>query len=157
MILTHEHIQLIRLLQEEFPLCERPFAALAERLGTSEARVLALTGQLQEAGMLKRISAVLYHTRVGYRVNAMVVWDVPEDRLDEAAHAVVPLKQLTHCYARTRSAAFDYNFFTMLHEHSEDDMAALIRRMEVLIHPVKYLALKTDRELKKVGMKYFIE
>ena len=157
MTLTDEQIRLVRLLQEEFPVCERPFAALAEQLGTSEDRVIELTRQLTEAGMLKRISAVLFHTRVGYRVNAMVVWDVPEARLDEAARAIAPLKQLTHCYARRRHEAFDYNLYTMLHERSEDALEALIAQMEALIRPVKYTSLKTERELKKTGMKYFAE
>ncbi|MBQ7682667.1 MAG: Lrp/AsnC family transcriptional regulator [Oscillibacter sp.] len=151
------YIPLIRLLQEEFPVCERPFTAIAAQLGTSEREILDMVETLRREGALKRIGAALYHTRAGYCFNSMVVWDVPEERLQDAADAVTPLPQVTHCYARARAPEFDYNLYTMIHETSEERLAALLSDMERRISPVKFRALNTIRELKKSGMRYFTE
>lgn len=152
-----DYIPLIRRLQEEFPVCERPFAAIAVELGSSEREVLDMTETLRREGALKRIGAALYHTRAGFRFNSMVVWDVPEERIQDAADAVTPLQQVTHCYARARSPEFDYNLYTMVHETSEERLATLLSDMERRISPVKFRALNTLRELKKAGMRYFTE
>lgn len=161
---TDADIRLIRLLQEEFPVCSRPFLELGRKLAVSEDEpavseddVIAMTQRLREHGCLKRLAAVLYHTTVGYRVNAMIVWDVPDDRIEEAAARAIQLPRVSHCYKRNRDAAFDYNFYTMIHATSEEDLESLIDQLQPLIQPVKYCSLRTKRELKKTGMKYFME
>ena len=155
--LTNEQIELIRLLQEEFPLCERPFAALADSLGKSEQEVLEMTLELQKQGRLKRIAAALFHRSAGYLVNSMLVWDVPEERVSEAAAAAMKFPQVTHCYVRCRLPEFDYNLYTMVHERSEDRFLLLQTGLEQSIQPVKFASLRTLQELKKTGMKYFLE
>lgn len=155
-VLSKNEIRLIRCLQEEFPLCERPFLQLAQKLDLPESEVIEMTRRLQEAGCLKRLAAVLYHTRVGYTVNAMLVWDVPEDRVDETAGQVIRLPQVSHCYRRNRAEGFDYNLYTMVHAESEDELKHLTDRLRSLILPVKFTSLRTKQELKKTGMKYFV-
>ena len=155
--LTDSQIALIRLLQEEFPLCERPFDVLGDALGVSTEQVLEMTRELQRQGRLKRIAAALYHRSVGYTVNSMLVWDVPEDRVSEAAAAVTEFPQVTHCYVRNRRPEFDYNLYTMVHERSEARFLKLLEEMEHRIRPVRYASLRSLRELKKTGMKYFTE
>lgn len=150
-------IRLIRQLQEEFPLCERPFQVIAARAGITEAEAVALTARLQREGALRRIAATLHHTRAGFAVNTLLAWDVPEDRLDAAAKAASALQQVTHCYARRRDPEFDYNLYTMVHEKDEPALEALVRELKALIQPVKFCSLRTTRELKKTGMKYFSE
>lgn len=155
--LTDSQIALIRLLQEEFPLCERPFDVLGDALGVSTEQVLEMTRELQRQGRLKRIAAALYHRSVGYTVNSMLVWDVPEDRVSEAAAAVTEFPEVTHCYVRSRRPEFDYNLYTMVHERSEARFLKLLEEMEHRIRPVRYASLRSLSELKKTGMKYFTE
>ncbi len=155
-VLSKNEIRLIRCLQEEFPLCERPFLQIAQKLDLPESEVIEMTRRLQEAGCLKRLAAVLYHTRVGYTVNAMLVWDVPEDRVDEMAGQVIRLPQVSHCYRRNRAEGFDYNLYTMVHAESENELDLLTDRLRSIILPVKFTSLRTKQELKKTGMKYFI-
>ncbi len=155
--LSRDDIRLIRLLQEEFPLCERPFAKLGEALGLPEETVLAMVERLQREDYLKRISVVLFHTHVGFKVNVMVAWDIPEAELNRAAEIIMQIPQVTHCYTRNRTAEFDYNFYTMLHERTEEAYQELLQKMETLLQAKKHCTLRTLRELKKVGMKYFTE
>ena len=118
--MNEEYKRLVRLLQEEFPVCERPFEQLAARLGTTQEHVMEMTRRLQEEGKLRRITVSLFHVHAGFRVNSMLVWDVPEERLDRAAREAAKLDQVTHCYVRQRREEFDYNLYTMVHETSRD-------------------------------------
>ena len=128
--LTDRQVDLIRLLQDEFPLCERPFDVLGHALGVSGEQALEMTRELQRQGRLKRIAAALYHRNIGYTINSMLVWDVPEERVSEAAAAVTEFPQVTHCYVRRRSPQFDYNLYTMVHERSEVRFLQLLEEME---------------------------
>ena len=152
-----DEIDLIRELQEEFPLCERPFAVIAERLGRTEEEVLVMTERLQEKRYLKRIAAALNHAKVGYRVNSLELWDVQADRLEEAAMTAAEFSQVSHCYERLRTSELDYNLYTMVHEITEERYQDVIHRMETLIRPEKHVGLRTLKELKKAGMKYFLK
>ena len=154
--MNEEYKRLVRLLQEEFPVCERPFEQLAARLGTTQEHVMEMTRHLQEEGKLRRITVSLFHVHAGFRVNSMLVWDVPEERLDRAAREAAKLDQVTHCYVRQRREEFDYNLYTMVHETSQERFDALLEQLKRMIDPVKYCDLRTIRELKKTGMKYFV-
>ena len=154
--LTQEEIALIRLLQEEFPLCERPFAVLGEELGLKEEQVLEMTRRLTKEGKLKRIAAALYHRKAGFSYNSLVAWEVPEERLDEAGRAAASFPRVTHCYARKPSPAFCYNLYTMVHETSQERLDALIEELRQCICPLSFASLPTVRELKKKAMRYFL-
>ena len=154
--MNEEYKRLVRLLQEEFPVCERPFEQLAARLGTTQEHVMEMTRRLQEEGRLRRITVSLFHVHAGFRVNSMLVWDVPEERLDRAAREAAKLDQVTHCYVRQRREEFDYNLYTMVHETSLERFDALLEQLKGMIDPVKFCDLRTIRELKKTGMKYFV-
>ena len=155
--LTNNDIRLVRILQEEFPLTPRPFREIAGQLGCTEEEAIARTAKLQETKVLKRISCALYHVSAGYEENAMVVWDIPEELLEETGKKAASFPQVTHCYARERAADFDYNLYTMVHETAKEKMDALIGKMNESLQAKKYHRLDTVRELKKTGMKYFGE
>ena len=155
--LTDAQIRLIRALQDDFPLCPRPFEAIGKRVGMSEDQVITAVGQLRQGSALRRIAATLNHNFAGYAINSMLVWDVPEDRLDDAAGAAARFPQVTHCYARQRDPEFDYNLYTMVHETSEAALEALISTLQTCIQPDKWLSLRTLHELKKTGMRFFEE
>lgn len=154
-VLNEQEIKIIRCLQEEFPLCEEPFKQIAAVIGIEESEVIRIARGLQEKGCLKRLAAVLYHTTVGYAVNAMIAWDVPAERIDEIASQAAVLRQVSHCYQRSRDPGFDYNFYTMVHAKSEEELQSVSAQLQSIIQPRKCCSLKTQKELKKKGMKYF--
>ena len=46
---------LLNALQTDLPLCPRPFAAIAAKIGTTEEAVLTRVKELKAAGFLRRI------------------------------------------------------------------------------------------------------
>ena len=56
------------------------------------------------------------HHELGYRANAMTVWDVPDDQSGQAGRALRALPYVTLCYRRPRHRpVWPYNLFAMIH------------------------------------------
>jgi DNA-binding Lrp family transcriptional regulator len=67
-------------------------------------------------GRIRRIGAVVRHRRLGYEANAMVVWDVPDERVAALGHELARDPAVTLCYRRARSAPeWPYNLYCMVH------------------------------------------
>ena len=90
--------RLLDAFQRDFPLTPRPFAALAERLGGSEAEVLERLRRLQEQGAISRLGAVLTPHRAGW--STLAAMRVPEDELEEVAALVNGYAEVNHNYER---------------------------------------------------------
>ncbi len=58
---------LLERMQAGFPLVQRPFAALGEKLGLGESEVLARVRQIKEAGIIRQIGAIFDTRRLGYQ------------------------------------------------------------------------------------------
>ena len=54
------------LIQNDFPVVERPYAALGERLGTTEDDVLERVTRLRKERIIRQISAIFDTRRLGY-------------------------------------------------------------------------------------------
>lgn len=160
--LTETDKAIVRALQHDLPLVPEPYAALAEELGMSEDELIAGIHRLMDMGCLKRISIALRHKNVGFTINVMVVWDVDDDKVDEVGKRVAGYPAVTHCYRRNRDPRFPYNLYTMIHARSDEEYDRIIADLTQIIgehtpHDVSFDALRSMRELKKIGMKYFIE
>jgi len=148
--------RLILATQAGLPLTSRPFAAVAEQLGIEETEVLERFARLKNAGIVRRIAVVPNHYAVGYRANAMTVWDVPDDRIDDVGARVGALDFVSHCYRRPRHLpAWRYNLFAMVHGR---DRVEAERRIVALCQAIGADAHAPDvlwsrRILKKTGLR----
>jgi siroheme decarboxylase len=119
---------LLAALADGLPLEPRPFAALGSRLGLTEAQALDALRALQDRGVIRRFGVVVRHHELGYRANAMVVWDVPDARVDAAGRALAAAPGVTLCYRRPRRPPdWPYNLFCMIHGR---DRGAVLRALE---------------------------
>ena len=75
-------------MQEDLPNVERPFAAQAESIGTDETTLIDTIRSLKERKLMRRFAAVMNHRSAGFKANAMGVWAVPDERLEETRLAV---------------------------------------------------------------------
>ena len=80
-----EHV-LLDAFQRGFPLCERPWAEIARRLGVGEADVLATVARQLADGVLARVGAVFRPNVIGASTLAAIA--VPPERLDAVAAIV---------------------------------------------------------------------
>ncbi|MFO7704650.1 MAG: AsnC family protein [Halopseudomonas sp.] len=110
---------LLRLRQQlelGLPLTPRPYAKLAEMSGLSEQDVMTAIRQWQTQGLIKRLGLVVRHRTLGYAANAMVVWDVADDQVQDFGRAMAGTHFITLCYQRPRRGPdWPYNLFCMIH------------------------------------------
>lgn len=147
--------KIIQFLQGNIPIQPHPYAQLAASLGLTEDEVLVHIKDLQTRGWLRRLGAILYHQRAGFKVNAMVAWKVEEDQADKAGMIMAQFPLVSHCYLRAVPEGFDYNLFTMVHAHSEEQLQATVNEMSCCSRLTQYRIIRSVRELKKVSMTYF--
>ena len=78
--------KIIHELQQDLPVVRRPFAAVAERVGISEAELLDKVREFIADDIIRRFGATLRHQRSGFDANAMVVWEVEPERAEEVGN-----------------------------------------------------------------------
>jgi siroheme decarboxylase len=119
--------RLVSVLQEGLPLFMRPFALIAERIGISENEVMGRIGNWLDDGAIKRFGVVVRHRELGYTANAMLVHDIPDERVGELGRALAEEPAVTLCYRRPRVLPdWPYNLFCMIHGRERADVEAII-------------------------------
>ncbi len=145
----------VRELQEDIDITDRPFSAAAARLGLSEEGLLEEAAGLVETGVMRRFAAVLRHRRAGLPANGMGAWVVPEGRIEEVGPIMASFAQVTHCYQRPTFPDWPFNMFTMIHARTTDECEAIARDISDKTGIGEYRLLYSTKEYKKVRVKYF--
>lgn len=84
--------------QHGLPLVPRPFAALAEKLGTTEDNVIETLKVLQAQGYVSRVGAVFRANTIG--ASTLAAMAVAEDRLETVAGLINGYTEVNHNYQR---------------------------------------------------------
>ncbi len=109
-------IALLAQIEEGLPFCQQPYAEVGHKLHMPEEEVLNRLGRMQEDGIIRRFGLVLQHHSLGYRANAMVVWNIPDNDVDAYAQKITTHDFVTLCYCRTRQEPiWPYNLYCMIH------------------------------------------
>lgn len=137
-------------------LVPRPFRALAARIGATEESVLAAIGGLTGAGIVKRFGAVVHHRALGWRANAMVVWDVPDDQVATAGRLLAALPFVTLAYRRRRAQDWPYNLYCMIHGRDRRTVRAQARQAATMagLADAPTRILFSRRAFKQTGGRY---
>jgi DNA-binding Lrp family transcriptional regulator len=155
--LDTETIAAGRVLQEDLPAEPEPFAPLANDAGLSTDRLLGIAGDLLGRGAMRRYAAILHHRRMGSGRNVLGVWQVPSDRIDEAAQAAAEHPALSHVYSRAPRPGWAFNLYTMIHAADKDDARIIVSELTQRIRPDDVRLLPTTREYKKQPVTLFCE
>jgi DNA-binding Lrp family transcriptional regulator len=147
----------IRELQEDLPLEQRPFDAMAERLGMTPAELFTWADEAMERQIMRRFSAVLYHRKAGFQSNAMTVWRVPEERADEVGLKMAESPWVTHCYQRPTFPDWPYSHFAMIHATTQEQCEKAADDIAEAIGIEDYQLVYSTREYKKTRVRYFVE
>ncbi|MFQ6617355.1 MAG: Lrp/AsnC family transcriptional regulator [Fidelibacterota bacterium] len=156
-MLSDTEINLIRVIQGDIPLVSRPFFQIAERMGIPEDEVIRLIRKFIRKGVVRRFGALLNHTEVGLAENAMVVWKVPLDRVEEVGRIMASYSEVSHCYLRKTLPSWDYNMYTMIHAGRGKSCHDIVRSISLRTGIKDFLILKSLKQFKKSSMKFFDE
>ncbi len=149
---------LIEIIQNGLPLVSRPYAAIGKQIGLTEAEVIAKINNLIEIDVIKRFGIVVYHRKLGYRANAMVVWDIPDSEVTAIGHKLGQFNFVTLCYRRSRHLPdWPYNLYCMIHGM---DRKVVLQKLAELIEQcnlsqVQHQILFSKRCFKQRGAIYY--
>jgi len=150
-----ENIRVVRCIQEDLPLTERPFEQWAEELEMTEGELLQLISSWLERGYMRRFAAVLNHRQVGFSANGMVVWSCPEERIDEYGRIIASHPEVSHCYHRPAHQVWPYNLYAMVHGRNIGECRKIADKLADAIHLHDYEIHFSTREFKKIRLKLF--
>jgi len=116
--------RLLNEFQRDFPLLPRPYAALAEQVGSSEGEVIATLSRLLKQGTVSRIGAVITPRSVG--ASTLAALSAPPEHLERIADLVSRHPEVNHNYQREHR----YNLWFVATAEDEAALAAALHGIE---------------------------
>ena len=117
-------------IQTRFPLTPRPFAAIADELGTTEKEILARITRLKDTGIIRRIGGNFVPGKVGF-VSTLCAAQVPREKLDLFARTVNTFPGVTHNYLREDAFNVWFTFIAPSMEIIRDHLARITEKTGV--------------------------
>ena len=148
--------RIIEATQAGLPLDTRPWHVLADTLGVDVDTVMSRLSAMQSRGVIRRIAAVPNHYALGFRVNGMSVWNVPDDNVAQLGRQVGELDFVSHCYRRPRHLPlWPYNLFAMVHGRTREAVESQVMEIAALLEGYSrgHEVLYSTRILKKTGLR----
>ena len=155
--MTETQIRIINSIQDGLPLSRDPFAEIANEVGISEEQLLAQLNAWKAGGTIRRFGAILHHHQAGYSVNAMGIWNAPDEQVEEFGRTAASARAVSHCYERPRFGGFRYNVYTMIHGRSRKECESAAKEISAETGITDYRLLYTTAEFKKTSPSYFAE
>jgi siroheme decarboxylase len=124
-------------------------------VGLTEAGILDLIARWLDLGFMRRFAAVLNHREVGFSANGLVVWNCPEERIDDYGLILASHPEVSHCYHRPGFAVWPYNLYAMIHAKSVEDCRKTAAKLASGIELDDYQILFSTKEFKKIRLKLF--
>lgn len=148
---------IVRALQEGLPLVSRPYLQIADKIGITESELMDKISEMIDRGMIRRFGAAVKHQELGFTANAMVVWDVPDDKIMVVGDTMSQFREVSHCYQRPRRPGWPYNIFTVVHGQTRAECESLVEKIAHRVGIDNYRLIYSTQELKKSSMKYFLD
>ncbi|MHA1598241.1 MAG: siroheme decarboxylase subunit beta [Alphaproteobacteria bacterium] len=157
MDLNQRHSLLIAAIADGLALSARPYRDIGETIGMDESEVIGCLREMIDGGVIKRFGLIVRHHELGYRANAMTVWDIPDGDVDTVGERLGDFDFVTLCYRRARVLPdWPYNLFCMVHGRERqtvlDQVARLVR--ECGLEDVPSEVLFSARRFKQRGAHY---
>jgi siroheme decarboxylase len=157
-ILKKSEYSLLAAIQTGFPLTPRPFHDIGKKIGSTEDEVIAALGDLCNRGIIKRMGVIVRHRELGFKANAMVVWNIPDNMVSEVGKQVGAFDFVTLCYRRQRSEPrWPYNLYCMIHGRKREQVLENLTTLvtECGLQDISREILFSNRCFKQQGARYF--
>jgi len=141
--------ELLSIIQKKFPLVSKPFAVIAEELGTDEETIIRLISEEKNNKIIRQISPIFDTKRLGYS-SSLVSFKVRWEDIDMAVEAINAHPGVSHNYEREHT----FNIWFTL-AVAPDSKLGLKKTVEILAkeaNAVEYIMLPTLK-LFKISVK----
>lgn len=110
--------------QHDFPLSEKPFQQIAEKLDTDEQTVIDTLESLKQRGMISRVGPVFRPNRIG--VSTLAAMAVPESDIQQIAERVSAYAEVNHNYERIHQ----FNLWFVVTARDDKHLEQVLKDME---------------------------
>ncbi len=115
------------------PLVPRPFALIGARLKHAEEAIISRIQALIQAAIITRLGVIVRHRALGWRANAMVVWDLPPEAVTSVGPALAALSGVTLCYERRPVPdIWPWRLYSMIHARTREAALDVLARARAL-------------------------
>jgi len=97
--LTGIEKQLLHIIQSNFPLTEKPYAAIGKSIGKTEHEVIETLRSLKKRNIIRQISAIFNGKLLGFD-STLISFQVQENTVDSAANIINSHPGVSHNYQR---------------------------------------------------------
>jgi DNA-binding Lrp family transcriptional regulator len=155
--LTSRDKEFIRELQKDLVVTPRPFDNSAKNLEITVDELFKKAIEYESIGVMRRFAAILRHRDAGFTANGMIVWKVPDDKIDEVGYKLASFPQVSHCYRRPVYPDWPFNLFSMIHARTIGAAKKIAIELSNFVGINEYRILFSSREFKKERVKYFVD
>lgn len=129
---------IINALQGGFPICDRPYAAVAEGLGLTEDDLIARIGALLEAGILSRFGPMYHAERMGGSL-ILTGMQVPPADFERVAAHVNAMPEIAHNYEREHDLNMWFVVATGTPEEAQNALERIASETGYPVYPMPKL------------------
>lgn len=152
---TEQDIRFIRVMQEDLPLLELPYAVWAEQADSTEETLLGWAKQMEHRGLLRRLSAALSPDAAGSSSYAMIVWQVPLEQADYLGEQLGTFREVVRCCRRPLAPNWPYPLFTMIRASTAAGCLDAAQRIEHRVGPIPHKHLSSLNAYCRRPIRYF--
>ncbi|MCP2604969.1 AsnC family transcriptional regulator [Candidatus Aminicenantes bacterium AH-873-B07] len=138
--------KLLNIIQQDFPLKERPFKEIGKKLGISEKEVIERLKELKSKKYIRFIGAIINTVSLGFS-NLLVAFEVNPREIDKAAEIVNSHPGVSHNYKRNDK----YNLWFTIATPGDINIKKTVEILSNLSQAKRYLLLPALK-IYKIGV-----
>lgn len=117
---------LINTLQGGFPICERPYAAVADSVGSDETTVIARIESLLQRGLLSRFGPMYHAAQMGGALS-LAAMEIRSEDYERVTNVVNDQPEVAHNYERNHRLNMWFVLATETPEAQQETIARIER------------------------------
>ena len=137
--------RILEMLQNEFPLCERPYEAISEKLKIPCEQLMVRVESLISDGIIRRIGVSLNSRKLGY-ASTLVAISVDNSVVERASEIIEGFAEITHSYLRSNHFNIWFTIIAPNNKRIEDIIEEI--RSELSLESSQVLNLPMKRLFK---------
>ena len=146
--MTTDH-EILRVIQDGVPVTREPFKEAADKLGMTQEELVERIKAMNENGLIRRFSANINQRKLGITANAVVVWNIPEEKMEAAVPVFLERGEISHIYERrVYPGRWEYNLYTVVHDYDMESVERFAKKIADEIGVDDYQVLFSKRRFK---------
>ena len=144
--------ELLKAVQDGIPLAREPFKIISEKIEVPEKEILKNLNEMNDKGIIRRFSANINQSKLGITANAVVVWNIPENKIANTIPDFMSHPEISHLYERViYPGRWEYNLYSVVHGYSEDSVKKFAEEIAEEIGVTDYQVLFSTKRFKGIS------